>query len=478
MASARRKKTRMMTPVLMLKILCLFLVPGAVLGSRVAAAQDNFILGADVSFIQQLEQNGAVYKKDGEAEDILLLLKAKGINTIRLRLWHTPDEGLNGLPATLELAQRIKAAGLGLLLDFHYSDAWADPGKQTKPAVWQGLTFGVLQDSLYNYTHQVMAALVAQGTPPQVVQVGNEIIQGMLWDEGRVGGSFNGAGQWANLASLLNTAIDAVHDAAPQDSVEIMIHIDRGGDLAGATWFFDNLSSQTIDFDLIGLSYYPWWHGSMAAMEQTINTVAERYNKPVVLVETAYPWTLGWFDNTNNLVGLPEHLLPGYDASPEGQYQFLRDVIEKVRAVPGERGRGLAYWAPEYIAVAGVGSPWENVALFDDNGEALMGLDAFGASSSVGTEEDNLREDGFDALVYPNPFTTSFVLTYTLREPAKMTISIFDMLGRKVLTVLNDQWQNAGSHRMQVQTGMLRPGVYGYRIASERINDSGLLMHL
>lgn len=457
----------MMTPVSSVKILCGLMICCCLFGGQATNAQSGFIHGADISFVQQLEQNGADYKTiTGQSEDLLVILKDNGIDTIRLRLWHTPDQGLNGLPATLEFAQRIEAAGLDLLLDFHYSDSWADPGKQTKPAVWQGLSYEVLQDSLYDYTHRVMTALVAQGTPPQVVQVGNEIIQGLLWDEGRVGGSFNSAGQWTNLTTLLNRAINAVHDATPQDSVEIMIHIDRGGDVAGATWFFDNLTNQTIEFDIIGLSYYPWWHGSMAAMEQTINTVADRYNKPVMLAETAYPWTLGWFDNTNNLVGLPEHLLPGYDASPEGQAQFLRDVVDLLRAVPNQRGRGIAYWAPEYIAVPGVGSPWENVALFDNNGVALAGMSALGEVRAVDVEKGVPESGRLAAKVHPNPFDTSLVLEYTLSEPSAVTIEIFDMLGRIWKSVATDQWQNKGTHRLDISTGDLAAGMYIYKIST------------
>ena len=291
--------------------------------------------------------------------------------TVRLRLWHTPDSGWNDLTATLALAQRIQEAQLDLLLDIHYSDTWADPGQQHKPAAWRELSFDQLQDSVYTYTRDVIEALVAQGAPPQMVQIGNEIIQGVLWDEGRVGGTFDTPAQWSQLEQLLQAAIAGVHDAASPDDVEIMIHIDRGGDLAGATWFLDNLTALSVNYDVIGLSYYPWWHGSFEAMEETVTGVAERYGKPVILVEIAYPWTLGWFDNTHNIVGLPEHLLPGYAGSPNGQYAFIKDTIERVRSVP--LGRGICYWAPEYMAVSGVGSPWENLALFDEEGHALRG---------------------------------------------------------------------------------------------------------
>ena len=165
-----------------------------------------------------------------------------------------------------------------------------------------------------------------------------------------------------------------------------MIHIDRGGDVGGATWFFDRLAAQGVDFDVIGLSYYPWWHGTLDDVDATVDSLARRYGKDIIIVETAYPWTLDWHDDTHNLVGLPEQLLPGYPATVDGQRAFLADLIDIVAAAPGGRGRGLFYWAPECISVQGMGSPWENLALFDFNGDLLPSVSAFEPASERASE--------------------------------------------------------------------------------------------
>ena len=428
-----------------------------------------FFYGADVSFLLQLEAAGVVFTQDGIPGDLLTLLKRNGINTIRLRLWHSPDGGVNDIEATLKLAERLKVAGLDLMLDIHYSDTWADPGRQTKPAAWDGLTFEVLKDSVYQYSYDVIAQLKNAGMTPRIVQVGNEIIQGMLWNDGRVGGTFDNANQWDNLASLLGEGIRGIEDAlGPADSTSIMIHIDRGGDSAGARWFFDNLEAEGVPYDMIGLSYYPWWHGSTIQLEATLNTLANRYNKPIVLAETAYPWTLQWFDNTNNIVGLPEHVLPGYEATPDGQYAFLRDVIELVQNTHQGLGRGIFYWAPEYIPAAGLGSPWENVTLFDPEGETLVGLQAFFEASSVRIDQADPLLPALSARAYPNPFSEQTTLSFELPAESIVTLRVYHIDGRLVSVPVRQQPFGVGSHQIELKGAGLSRGTYLYRLTTDR----------
>lgn len=428
--------------------------------ANVRAQVAPMILGADVSYIEELEASGAVFKEAGVADDLFAILSRNGINTIRLRLWHTPAEGWYDLESTIAAAKRTKAAGMDLLLDFHYSDTWADPGRQTKPAAWQGLPFEILRDSLYAYTFDVMAALKAEDVLPKYVQVGNETSQGMLWDEGRVGGTFNSAVQWSQLRTLFSDAIRAIRDVATTENVQIILHTDRGGDVGGATWFFDNVTgSGTVDFDIIGLSYYPWWHGSLAAMEQTVNTVATRYEKPVLLAETAYPWTLQWYDNTNNLVGLPEHLLPGYETLPDAQYTFLKDVLAIMRSIPDGRGAGISYWAPEFMAVPGVGSVWENVALFDNTGELLPAISAFAEETATAVEEDT-RPVTRSFEIYPNPAHQTFEIRYSQAKAGDVNIAIYDTLGRLVRQVVQQRWLAPGLHQFEVEVTELPAGAY------------------
>jgi len=265
-----------------------------------------------------------------------------------------------------------------LLLDLHYSDTWADPGAQSKPHAWEGLAFDSLRDSVYEYTLVVISRLKGRNALPDMVQIGNEITCGMLWDDGRVCGTSDTPEQWAKLGDLIAAGIEGV-DAAlgPGDSTRIMIHIDRGADIGGATWFFDNPAIQGIDFDVIGLSYYPWWHGTLDEVEATLDSLARRYNRDVIVVETAYPWTLDWYDDTHNVIGLPEQLHPGYPATVGGQEDFLADLMDIIVTTPSCRGRGVFYWAPEHIPVPGMGSPWENLTLFDFDGDLLSSISAF-----------------------------------------------------------------------------------------------------
>lgn len=337
-----------------------------------------FIKGADVSFIPQIGDLGGVYKVDNIPQDPLKIFKDHGFNFIRLKLWHTPAQNYDNLEKILYMAKRIKARNLKFLLDFHYSDTWADPGRQRKPAAWVGAPFAALRDSVYDYTKNVMRALCAQQTLPEMVQLGNEITPGMLWNDGRVGGNFDTTPQWSNLGELLKAGIRGVREScAAGDSVRIMIHLDRGGDNAACRWYFDNLISQNVEFDVIGLSYYPWWHGTLSAVRANLDDLALRYGKDLVIAETAYPWTLQWADNRGNIVGSANQLHTGYPATVEGQTAFLRDLLKIVRNVKNQKGKGIFYWAPEYISVQPLGSPWENNTLFDFSGNVVPAMSVF-----------------------------------------------------------------------------------------------------
>ena len=342
-------------------------------------APPPFWRGVDVSFLPQLEEAGAEFYDQDVAQDALAVFAGQGINSVRLRVWVNPSDGHHGKEETLALARRIHALGLGLLLDLHYSDTWADPAHQIKPAAWADLDFAELETAVYTYTADLISALKAQGTLPDIVQIGNEITPGILWDDGRVGGSFNN--NWPQLAALLQAGIAGVRESLDStDAIQIMIHLDAGGNNAACRWFLDNLKAQGVAFDVLGLSYYPWWQGTLADLAANLQDLSQHYPQDIILVETAYPWTLDWQDDTHNLVGLPGQLLPAYPASPAGQAAFLRDVLAVVQAVPGGKGTGVYYWEPEYIAVSGFGSFWENMALFDFAGHSLPALSVLGGA--------------------------------------------------------------------------------------------------
>ncbi len=354
-----------------LAVAALFLLP--------ATTRGDFLRGADLSALERVEDHGGVFTEGGIPRDPVDLLESRGMNAVRLRLWHTPKSGYDDLQSTIDSAVRVRSAGLRLLLDIHYSETWADPGAQRKPAAWEVLPFAALKDSVYEYTRAVIGRLDARNALPDMVQIGNEISAGFLWDDGRVGGAFDGMVHWHRFGELLKEGIRGVKDGASAP-VEIMIHYDRGGDNAGSRYFFDKVAAEEVPFDVIGLSFYPWWHGTLADLASNMNDLAERYGRGIVLAEAAYPWSLAWADTTHNIVGLPKQLLAGYPATAAGQRAYLVALVDTLRAVRADACRGWFYWAPEWLADPTAGSPWENVTLFDFDGEILAGADALGAA--------------------------------------------------------------------------------------------------
>ena len=329
------------------------------------------ILGADISSLKKSEDMGGVYKySDGTEADALQILKDNGLNYARLRVWVDPVDGYHGKSEILEMAQRLRDLGIKLLVDFHYSDNWADPGKQYKPEAWKGFDFTQLKRAVYEHTYDICNSLVAQGTPPDMVQVGNEINAGMLWPDG----DYN---HFDNLAALLKEGYQAVKDCS--SSTLVMLHIAEGGDNDLARWWFDNITRRDVPFDVIGISYYPYWHGSLAELQYNLNDISARYDKDIIVVETAYAFTDQEDDFLSNIAN-SGMAIPGYPFTPEGQLAMLRDVMAIVRTVPDGRGLGVFWWDATWTAVPGngwdstdpeSGNAWENQALFDYNDRAL-----------------------------------------------------------------------------------------------------------
>ncbi|MEO3810499.1 arabinogalactan endo-1,4-beta-galactosidase [Sphaerisporangium sp. B11E5] len=336
------------------------------------------VRGADVSSLPKSEAfGGSWYDAWGNRRDALTILRDSGVNMIRLKVWVNPADGYNNKSRVLTMARRVKALGMGLLVDFHYSDAWADPGKQYKPAAWTSYSFTRLRQAVYDHTYDVLNGLRSQGTAADMVQVGNEISGGMLWEDGR-------SSNWANLSQLLISGTSAVRNVFP--SAKIILHLPDGGDNGLYRWWFDNATSRGVPFDVIGFSYYPVWHGTLAAFRTNINDITARYRKPALVVETAYPFTAGNDDFLTNVVGGNEPF-PGYPATPTGQTNLLRAVKDVVAAVPNGRGLGVIWWEPTWTAVRGSGwdpadpnsgNAWENQALFDFNDRALPALAELG----------------------------------------------------------------------------------------------------
>jgi len=303
--------------------------------ASLAARAQGYAVGADVSFLAKCEQDGVVFKENGQPIDALALLREHHYNWVRLRLFHDPaasaDKLPNDLGYTLALARRAKAMGFRLLLDLHYSDSWADPGQQPTPAAWSKLKHKQLVEQVHDYTRDTIAAFVHEGLAPDMVQIGNEITNGMLWPDGKL------PDNWENFADLLNAGIRGVAEgSAPDKPPCIMIHNARSGDYDTLVWFFDNLIAHRVPFDVIGLSYYPYWQGRIDPLRGTLHDLALRYRLPIVVVETAQNWT-------------PSGELPkkaDFPETPEGQLAFLRSVDAAVRAVPNGLGQGVFWWEP------------------------------------------------------------------------------------------------------------------------------------
>lgn len=324
--------------------------------------------GADVSSLQRALDLGAqYYNAHGIPQHPLDILKEIGVNYIRLRLWNNPPSGYNDKAKVLLFAQGIKAKGFGFMLDFHYSDTWADPAKQYKPARWANHGIAQLQKDVYDYTYDVCSALQAQGTAPDIVQIGNEITNGMLWPEGKVIEN-----DFTNLSLLLKAGYQAVKTC--NSAIKVAIHIDRGGDNDGARWFFDGIRNQGVEWDITALSYYCYWHGPLMAMQKNVKDMIIRYDRPVIIAETAYPFTSANADHEPNVIDSPEPCA-GYPATPEGQARNFLDVQETAR----QGGAiGVFYWEPTWIATPGngwdperlleTGSQWDNQAIFDRQG--------------------------------------------------------------------------------------------------------------
>ncbi|HLP26790.1 MAG TPA: glycosyl hydrolase 53 family protein, partial [Acidobacteriota bacterium] len=313
------------------------------------AEAEPFYVGADLSALPIYEQRGATFSKGERTDDALALLRAEGMNGVRLRIFVNPKpEGIvdNSLDYTVALARRVKAAGAAFMLDLHYSDTWADPQKQFKPAAWDALPFDELVARVGAYTRDVLARFEREGLRPEFVQIGNEITNGTLWPDGRVNfgaPADEDTAAWARLARLLRAGIEAVPRGPGQP--QIILHIESGGNLEKSLWWFRHAREAGLDYDIIGLSYYPDWHGGLAAYRRTLAALAEEFRKPIQVVEAGYPWKTAkkWTEKENM----------DWPFTPEGQAQFLRDVVHAVREIPHGLGRGVWYWHPESIQLPG-----------------------------------------------------------------------------------------------------------------------------
>lgn len=362
---------------------------------------EQWIKGMDLSSLLEVERQGGRFYDHGSSGDAMDILKAYGMNLVRLRLWNHPyaedgspyGAGEDDLETVLALAKRAKEKGIAWLLDFHYSDFWADPGKQVIPKAWRGMGVSELEQAVYDFTLQVLSRCKEEGLLPQIVAVGNELSNGLLWPFGEVP-------QYENIVGFINAGIHAVRQV--EGNLPVMLHLDNGGNNElYRSWFDAYFENGGEDFAYIGLSYYPFWHGTLDMLRQNMADIARRYRKKLIVAEVSMGFTMEDYQKYEQLAdgqrkGMatrPEVAarVP-YPMTPQGQVDFMKDFLAVVKEVPQGLGKGFCYWEPAWLPVPGSewatpkacaymgekgpgGNEWANQALFDYEGNALPALE-------------------------------------------------------------------------------------------------------
>lgn len=361
---------------------------------------DFWIKGMDLSSLLEVEECGGIFYDQGKPGDAMEILQGYGMNLIRLRLWNDPytsdrqpyGAGTCDLPRVMTLARRAQRLGISWMLDFHYSDFWADPGKQILPKAWEKMNCEELEAAVYQYTAATMVTLKEAHLLPAIASVGNELSNGLLWPYGKYP-NFN------NIARFINAAIHAIQKIAPETAV--MIHLDNGAkNELYKDWFRRYFAAGGEDFQYIGLSYYPFWHGKIEGLRQNMNDIALRYHKDLIIAEASFGFTLEDYqqqeqlpaDQRKGMASTPELAeKTAYPMTPEGQCTYIQELADAIRQVPEGRGKGFIYWEAAWIPVPGSqwaneaalgyikesgpgGNEWANQALFNYEGHALPAL--------------------------------------------------------------------------------------------------------
>ena len=302
--------------------------------------------GADIGWLSEMEKAGVkFYDANGNEQDCIDILKSKGINSIRLRVWVDPVDGWCGIDDVITQAIRAKNKGMKIMIDFHYSDWWADPGKQNKPQKWAGLNFDMLNTTLYNYTKTVLSELKKNGVDPNWVQIGNETNDGMLWEDGRASKNM------ANFSSLINSGYKATKEIFP--SSKVIVHISNGYDNALFRWMFDGLKSNNTNYDIIAMSLYPNANNWKSLNEQcfeNMKNMIERYGKEIMISEIGM--------DSNEAIACID---------------FIKDIIAKNKSLPNNKGLGVFYWEPQSY------NNWKgyNMGAFTKQGKPSAAMEGF-----------------------------------------------------------------------------------------------------
>jgi arabinogalactan endo-1,4-beta-galactosidase len=452
-----------------------------------ASRAQPFYFGHDLSYANQMEDCGAVFKENGVPKEVYQIFADHGTNLIRLRLWVDPSwqqtlrqppgvkPQYSDLEDVREAIARARAAGMQVLLALHYSDFWADPGRQVIPARWQPIAhdLNALKDSVYAYMYTVLATLDREGLLPEIVQIGNENNAGILIHAG-MDANYNGTNpvswDWTRHAQLFNAAIQAVRDWGRIGSFMPKIALHYAG-LNGARTHFQRLISLGVsDFDIIGLSYYYAYHGgSIQELAAVVRDLKARFpSYEVMILETAYPWTSRNFDALGNIITTPD---PAYfPFSPETQ---LRYMVDLTRAVMQAEGRGVVFWEPAWVSTPcrtpwGQGSSHDHVAFFEPATYNLITQGGIGWTHRIWyadllPSEQSTEPASLEFAVYPNPFRHALTITYRLSEPQFVVLRLYDVLGQVVTTLLKAK-QGAGKYHLVWRPDALPAGTYLLRL--------------
>ena len=389
----------------------------------------DFYKGMDISFLPQYLDAGMRIKDlDGTETEPFSLMEKYGVNAVRLRIWHTPENvpesgGYCSLAHTIALAKEIKKHGMQFMLDFHYSDFWADPGQQRKPKAWEGLDHEQLQDAVFQYTKDTLLGLQEEGLLPDIVQIGNEIRSGLLFPDGELP-------DYEGMVRPVNAGVRGARSVADSSRMQVMIHLDQGGRYFYLKeWFDGALRAGLMDFDLIGLSYYPFWHGTYTDLKETMERLVEEYRRPIMIVESAYAWRKcekGFIDEAQERIA-------GFPASPQGQRRVLELVNGITASLPERMGMGVFYWEPLCQPREDSGGWDANMGLLDENGQVMEGIHAF-----------SFTREGFDpsawAKVYePQSLTVHTGTPAALPEEVSVLLADGSLLRKKV------RWQEEGA---------------------------------
>ncbi len=383
----------------------------------------DFYKGVDISSLPQNREEGMQVRDfDGTAAEPLSLLRKYGVNSVRLRIWKKPENvpesgGYCNLEHTLAMAKEIKAQGMHFLLDFHYSDFWADPSSQRKPKDWEGLGFEELEQAVYEYTKETLLALKQEGAMPDMVQIGNEIRSGLLFPDGELP-------DYVHMVRLVNAGIRGAREAAGEESMQVMIHLDQGGRYFYLKeWFSQAFAHGLEDFDIIGVSYYPFWHGSFPDLKDTLERLVKDYGKPVIVAETAYAWRR----SRNGFIDEVQEKIAGLPASPQGQAKELELMMNIVASLPEEKGLGVYYWEPLCIPQEGKGGWEENMGLLTESGQLTEGIKVFGFT------REKLHGTDYAKVYEPHPVVVRPGQPAEL--PAELAVLCYDgtVIRRKVI---------------------------------------------